>query len=377
MRPTRLWFDTPGVRWRVVVGVVLAATALFALWLSNQRELWSAQEVAIAVAPRLVAAASAASAAPVRLAAAVAPAASRSAARVVVPPLNTDACGHPIADADAGDDGAAPERRSRVLRERWIAAMQTSGDDRSRAAGWLLGLSSANAPLRDRLATLAATSSDPLVLAFALRACRGDSGGSSACQALSPESWASLEGDNAAAWLAVATDPRVEPAVQLDALQRASQATRLDSHAAALHPLVQAAAPAGTGEADRVAMAREVAGARADWLGSEALRTHCSIAFATDLQRAQVCGRLAELFASQAQTVPDLQQARELGQRLGWKDERLDALRDEAEALAALAHRIAEPDAASDCAALQRQSGFYAEVGRFGEVAALRQAMKR
>lgn len=381
MRPTRIWFDTPGVRWRVVLGIVLAATLLLTVWLSYQRELWTAQEVVVAVAPRLASPASAASAP--RRVAWVAPSASLPiVARAPAPARSPESCG--AGNAAAGDTAAldtagaqALEQRARATGDRWVAGMQSSGDERARAAGWLLGMNDDRVTLRDRLATLAATSRDALVQAYALRACRGESAASSACQALSPMNWAQLEADNAAAWLAVAADPRVEPAVQVEALQQAARASRFDTHATALHALVQAAAPAGINDFDRLTMAREIGTARADWLGTEALRVHCSASALADAARAPVCDRVADLLAKRAQSVPDLLQAREIGQRLGWAEERLNALRDEADAMVAFERRSFESGEPLSCALLARHNAYYADVGRLGEVAALRLAMQR
>jgi hypothetical protein len=376
MRLARIWFDQPRVRWRIVIASAAIATGLIALWIAHHRELWSAQEVVVAVAPRIAAAASIAAPAPVRRGVVLAKAAPQPASAVAAarPPRSSDACG--LGDATAPDD-AALERRARALQERWITTMQTSGDERLRAAGWMLGSAETRATLRDRLATLAATSRDPLVQAFALRACRTDAASSSACQALSPETWARLEVDNAAAWLAVAADPRVDLPAQLEALQQAGRAGQFDTHASTLHALVQAAQPVGVSDYDRVTMAREVVNARADWLGTEALRLHCGAVILTDSDRRSLCEHLADMLATRAQTVPDLLQAREIGQRVGWKEERLDALRDEADALTALERRSFESADTSSCTALARQSSFFADVGRLGEVGALRQALQR
>jgi hypothetical protein len=294
--------------------------------------------------------------------------------------LETCGAGNAAPDDSGTLDAASAqglELRARETGDRWVAGMQSSGDERSRAAGWLLGMNDDRVALRDRLATLAATSRDPLVQAYALRACRGESAASSACQALSPMNWAQLEADNAAAWLAVAADPRVDPLAQIEALLQATRASRYDTHAAALHALVQAAAPAGINDFDRLTMAREIGNARADWLGTEALRVHCSASGVADASRAQLCDRIADLLATRAQSVPDLLQAREIGQRLGWPEDRLDALRDEADAMVAFERRSFESGEPLSCAVLARHNAYFADVGRLGEVAALRLAMQR
>lgn len=377
MRLTRIWFDSPRVRWRVIVAVVAAATLVIALWISHERELWTAEQVvaAAASAPEVaVARVVRRDAQPVRLVAS-APVASAPARSVAAEKADDEGCG--LARLARGEEpGGAVERRNRELRQRWLAAMQSSADERVRAAGWLIGLDDSPDALRDRLATLAATSRDPLVQAYALRACRNDATGSSACQALSPQNWAQLDRDNAAAWLAVAADPRVEAAEQLDALQQAARSGRIDAHAATLHALVQSAQPAGIDDLDRLTMARELAGTRGDWLGTEALRQHCSSAALREAARVPACEAIAELLAARAQSLPDLLMAREIGQRLAWPAERLDGLRDEADALTALERRFDGEDSSS-CPALARQVAFYADVGRLGEVGALRQALQR
>lgn len=387
MRLSRIWFDRPGVRWRVVLPIVLVATGLVGLWISHQRELWTAEAVvaAAASAPVLSALPGVRSTPrPERVAVAV-PASAPASRPAPVAARSMEVCGLgrvALNDGRGSEDPGAEslERRSRLLRERWLAAMQASADDRVRAAGWMIARAAGSEPpeiLRDRLATLAASSRDPLVQAYALRACRGEVAESSACQALAPDNWARLEPDNAAAWLAVAADPRVDPAAQLDALQQAARGSRFDSHATELHALAQAAQPSGIGDLDRLTMAREVVAARADWLGTEALRQHCSAAALREPVRVPTCEAIADLLVTRAQTLPDLQQAREIGQRLGWPGERLDALRDETEALAALDRQRFDSPEAMSCTALARHSAYFADVGRLGEVGALRQAQQR
>lgn len=380
MRPGRIWFDTPGVQWRLVLLVVAVATVLIALLIGWQRELWSAQEVVVAVAPRLAASAAPASA-PRRVAYA-APAASAlpQPARPAAPP-RAEVC----AARGAADEDIAPEelsepalqRRSRDTGARWLVAMQASGDERTRAAGWLLAQGGDSAAQRDRLATLAASSRDAQVQAYALRACRGAGPASSACQSLTPQAWVQIEADNGAAWLALAGDARLEPAVQLDALRQAARARRFDTHGAALQGLVQAAAPPGTGELDRLAMARLVAALRGDWLVTEPLRLHCSASALADPERSGLCDAIADMLATQGQSVPDLLQARDIGQRVGWPEDRLEALRDEADALLAFERRRTDASELATCGELARLNGFYAEVGRLGQLAALRQTMQR
>lgn len=252
--------------------------------------------------------------------------------------------------------------------------MQTAADDRVRAAGWLIALQAGGRTQREPLATLAATSADPVVQAYAQRACRGDPTSSSACLALPPDAWARLEPDNAAAWLALAADARADAHVQIDALRQAARASRFETHMPLLHALV-AASPRAGADGDSLAIAGVVTAARGDWLATEALRMHCLGVSAHDDDARTVCDAIAVLLQTQAQALPDLQQALEVGIRLGWSAERRDVLRDDIARLAAVERQVAEIDDPQDCAALARTADYYAGVGRVGPIATLRQAI--
>ncbi len=278
----------------------------------------------------------------------------------------------PATDRAAGDPAAAgPERRAARLAH-WVLAMQASADDRVRAAGWLIGMPAGSVVDRDRLATLAASSADPVVQAYAQRVCRSDAASSSACLALPLDAWARVEPDNAAAWLALAADPRADAAQQRGALHQAAAATRFDSHMLQLHPLARAAQPAGIDDGDRLAMAQDIVATRGDWMATEALRLHCNGIDADEADTSKTCGAIAELLQAKAQTLPDLQQVRELGPRLGWNEARREALRDEAARLAAATRHVPEAEDPADCAAAARRLDYLAEVGRVGEIEALR-----
>jgi hypothetical protein len=254
---------------------------------------------------------------------------------------------------------------------RWLATMESTADDRVRAAGWFIDLDRQGSSNRDQLATLAATSSDPVLQALAQRACRSVSDESSACQALAPDAWTRLEPDNAAAQLAEAADPRLDDGAQVAALQAAARATHFDSHLLELHALAESVRPADAGDADRIAMATEVVRARADWLATEALRAHCSgAALANETLRA-ACSIIADSLPVQAQTLADLQEARELGERLHWPVDRLDGLRDTAVALEAVERVRTQLDDEGDCSQLAAAGNFYADVGQRGEIGAL------
>jgi hypothetical protein len=268
---------------------------------------------------------------------------------------------------------AAPQQAA----SRWLAALQDSGDDATRAAGLLVALDDPAAPaeLRTRLVTLAAGSHDVRVIAWAQRACAGSD--APACAALAPERWAEAEPDNAAAWLALAADARLDDAGRDAALHRAAEAPRLDSHMPALHRLAAAAEPAALEAAAnaaevRAALHRRVAAARADWRVTEALRRLCHAGLPADGGARGDCERLAERLATQGQSLPDLVQAVELARLFDADEARRTAWRDDAAALEALqAARFGDAPGAG-CVPPEGFADYVTDVGRVGEVAALR-----
>jgi len=410
MQLMRIWYDPPRVRWRRVAAIVAFGSFAVAAGIALQRGLWrdDAENPAAPAAALPGAQLPAAASAPRRVVArAVLPAASAPVAVAATAPSASDACSPQGMLRLAAN---TPQRNE--LRSRWLAGMQASGDERVRAAGWLLAMAGAgdmaDARLqarrpacrdesgceresdgaqtaaaeparvlpRDRLAALAAESRDPLVQSYALQACRG-AAGAGPCQQVSAEAWARLEPDNAAPWLALAAAPRTDVAAQADALLRATQASRLQSRAGDLHALAQAAAPAGASEIDRLLMAREIAAVRAAWLATDVADRHCNAPALRVANRRQVCEALADLHLKQAQTLDELRQARAIALHLGWPIDRVSAIREEADGLELLERQRAGQDEAVPCAALASTNGFFADVGRVGEVNALRELAKR
>jgi hypothetical protein len=95
------------------------------------------------------------------------------------------------------------------------------------------------APLRDRLATLAAASSDARVVYLARDQCQAltvDAPASPHCQALTARRLVALDRDNAAAWIALAVE---EPTAVDEALYQASIAARWDDYALAARRFIE------------------------------------------------------------------------------------------------------------------------------------------
>ena len=103
------------------------------------------------------------------------------------------------------------------------------------------------AGLRDALARMALSSSDPRVYALALHVCGGTLHSAGACQMLSAAQWARLAPDNAAPWFAMLAAAKAanDAAAQDEALHRIATAKRSDQGFFAIPAAVLAAAPGG------------------------------------------------------------------------------------------------------------------------------------
>jgi hypothetical protein len=401
MRRPRIWFDPPLFRWsRVVVVAALAAVAVIG-WLAHQRGLWleARAGVELAAAP----AASAGPGAASRSAPSSAPGAAPAVAGVVLRPSvasptpaaavasarppgpqEFEVCGLGIVPArDAGADGLdARLRRSRDAAGyiAWRDALLASPAAPARAAGLrLLAIASPADPQPvSRLAQLAHDSRDPMVYALALAACqqRTDKPSPGACQLLSPEQWTAIEPDNAVPWLHLAGVTRTDPR---EALFRAAHATRVSAHWGTLHTQVMTAQPGNAAPLDRLAMSGDaLAIAIAQPLPPYAVPLkYCDAAAVRDVNRRQQCDALAELLATRGESLVDLAVARAFGERLGWPAERLQALRDERDALSLVQQAQTDSRDLFSCAAIDRQTAWFGEIARRGELGALRQALRR
>lgn len=395
MRRPRIWFDPPLFRWpRVFVVAALAGVAVVG-WLAHERGLWlegraGVELAAATTAPMRVAPASASAPAPMAMAAVearpvvVAASAPAIAAAPARPPgaHDVEVCGLGSVPArDAGVDGLdARLRRSRDTPGylAWRDALLASPDATARAAGLrLLALAAPEDPQPvSRLAQIAHDSRDPVAYAYAITACqpRGDKVPVGACQLLSHEQWATVDPDNAVPWLHLANAPRSDPR---EALFRATQATRISSHWGALYTRVLTAQPGGATPLDRLAMTTDALAISTSQPSPPYPTKYCDAAVLRDVNRRQQCEGLAELLATRGETLLDLAVARSFGEKLGWPAERLQALRDERDALPAVQQAQIDTRDLFSCAAIDRQAAWAGEVARRGELGALREALRR
>ncbi len=312
-------------------------------------------------------------------------------------PLKLDAQGRPA-------DPEALYARVRSARLQVLAALTGSGDVNERAAGLFLlsrpspmerqvtrgdegAAASASAAAqdaaastaRDALATLAVSSPSPQVYAWALDACGRQRTG--ACQMLSAEQWARLDPGNAAPWLRVADEARAQRnAAGLDeALYRVSQSRFND-------PRTQAALALGTRRlaADAPVLVRAVASlelmaiARPEPRFAPAAVQSCDADAVRDSNRRQSCAAVAELLVQRSLKPKEFEWGIDLGERSGWPSARVQALRDESDALKQRHDELLSATGAlTDCAAQERLRQFAVDVGSHGELAAQRRSLAK
>jgi hypothetical protein len=385
----RIWFDPPLFGWRRVLVTALVAVAFVLGWLANERGLWrdtppatTAATIAAASAPATVPAPASApaQAAPVvastRPLARVAVAAPASAPPRKPGPGEIEICGVGIVKADEGAAAELAQRRPSPARAAWQAALLASADVRVRAAGIRIA---GGTDTHDKLARLAADSRDPLVYTLAMNACQpmGRVPNPGWCQLISHEQWVTVDPDNAFPWLQLADAAVARRTDPSEALHRAAQAKVLKSYTGALHGLVMAAQPPNTPAPDRVLMAFDAADASAAAPSLGPVTAFCAAPALRDVNRRQTCEALATLFVERGDTLVALALGRAIGERLGWPAERLAALRDERDALLALQVERPASSEPLGCAALEKQTAYFADVARRGELGALREALRR
>ena len=319
-------------------------------------------------------------------------------------------------------DGLMPPELSPELAARAEAAtlrlasrLQGEADERSRAAGWLMQLAydishagsgtvalqarcgndraciaeaerlrmesmqRASVPAANTLATLAATSRDPLVYAAAVRAC--EPMGSivtlaPACQLISVEQWARVDPDNTVPWLNVATTAaaRNDVAGVNEAMYRAAAASTSRVAGSALAGTAIAASKAVTGEFEQAQAFQSALSIVFDWqlpAYQNALH-YCVAAALRDSNRLQACDALARAFIAHPSSLVEERIGFRIAERLGWPAEALSEVRAKSDAhIRAQQDFFARPEPLG-CASVDRSRDYWLQVARDGEVAATR-----
>ena len=231
------------------------------------------------------------------------------------------------------------------------------------------------AGLRDALARMALSSSDPRVYALALHVCGGPLHSAGACQMLSAAQWARLAPANAAPWFAMLSAARAanDAAAQDEALHRIATAKRSDQSFFAIPAAVLAAAPAG--EASSMAallLVVEAIGLQAAVAlpSYQPIVTFCKGPALRDENRRQTCAAIAETMVERSDTLIERGIGRAIGRELGWPAERIDRLGGEMNDYMTTASPATDPTSPS-CGPLRRELDRVRRQALIGETGAL------
>jgi hypothetical protein len=316
-----------------------------------------------------------------------------------LPTLHTDTvelCGYGTTPIDKEDPGAVFQKigiLTRTTAARWLAALQNSGDLRSRAAGlWLDGKVTGGELLRPvapqtRAAAiqLAAGAVDPAVYALVLSMCdkRAGADPDPACQQLSLQRWAAIDPDNAVPWLLLAGKARLshDDAAEAEAFSHAAKAHRFDDYSDSLFAFSDPELPPDVTPLERSYFAIEVIGVEAA-AGSPVYGVasqHCSSAAMQDSNVRQQCESLAQLLVRKGTTLLDLGVGRAIGARAGWSSDRINELLQEQHALmqAITQATSSDNDKLWTCDTVNRVNAYMVQRVRLGEVGAAREVLER
>jgi predicted PhzF superfamily epimerase YddE/YHI9 len=112
--------------------------------------------------------------------------------------------------------------------------------------------------------------------------------------------------------------------------------------------------------------------------GLKTLMQHCDTTAVRDGNRLQVCADLAELMAKRSTSLLDMAIGQALGARVGWPSERLQALRQERDAMSQAMKPMAIATGTEwSCAQIERETRWALDRGQFGEIGAARMLIAR
>jgi hypothetical protein len=385
MAGPRIWYDPPPFSWERVlrVGGVWLAVVLVVLLLptphSNDRPAVTKRPVEDLPLPY----APAASAAAPRIEA-TASAPPRTAVAAATATRELEACGgrrlRLVADKPP-DIGLLDQVDARELRQRTAAAMRL-GSETARAAAPFI--EAPGAASLDALAGAAATGQDPRAYAVAFRACAAAKAAArgGACALLSADQWSRLDPDNAVPWqfIAAQAQQRGDAAGVSDAMHRVTKARRSDDGAGILPSLLLQHAPRDDASLlPTLRLLLETADMQAGWAHTShgAAQSFCSEAAVRDPARRQTCSEIAEVLVQRSSTLLDQANGAVIGKRIGWSDDKVQALRAEREAVAEQAGRaLALEGDAFSCAWARRALAHLRTVAEQGELEPARAALR-
>ena len=231
-------------------------------------------------------------------------------------------------------------------------------------------------PFIDRMVERALSSRNPVLTAIALQACRVRTG---RCTMLGVERWTQLDPDNAMPWLFLAqqASARQDEAARIDALFHASVAKTSKLYGDSLLAVAEAALQPTPASPAAPTAVIDIVGIQAAW-SFPSLRTiteSCTAAQLNDANRRQLCDSIATVLLDKGRTWIERGFAIRLGERLGWPEDRLAALRLERDAWSALQAKDFVEGQGNDvmsCGSLQQLLAKQVRLGKLGEVQSAR-----
>lgn len=269
------------------------------------------------------------------------------------------------ADGNVDDAALQSAPAFQSARRRLLEAMRVAPDEFSRAAAsWL-------DPSDDGLVKRALSTTDPRVYALAFRACvnqpeRG------ACAMLNAARWAQIDEGNASPWLFVLDEAarRKDEAAVADALFHIASARRFDDRYFASAGAIEARV--GSLDIDTSAalvLSIETMGmAAAQSAPLPAVMQACRGAAIGDANRRQLCEGAAEAMAERSDSLILRQIGIGMGRRLGWREERVDAMAGEISAWMNADPSSAFDEQTSSCTGMKKLLRRFARQASIGEV---------
>jgi hypothetical protein len=290
--------------------------------------------------------------------------------------MRADGSGDPVEVAQAV---RVPETRARM-----VAKLLADPSALAQAAAmWvtMTGAGAEPAQLREALAHMAVSSTDPKMYGMALRVCGADAVKVGTCQMLSAGQWARLDPGNASPWLALLSEARArkERGAEDEALHRIATAKRSDDGYFAIPGLIANAAPPDDASALAAwGIAIEAIGHAAAWNlpGYQDVVGACKGLVLRDANRRQTCAAIADVLSERSDTILAQFIGFAIGRELGWPAERQDRLRGEHAAYAASSMAsgvVGESQPGVSCAGLRFDLDSVRRRADLGETGALRE----
>lgn len=252
-----------------------------------------------------------------------------------------EVCGIGYVDIDPDDQSAINDYLTDISKDawsRWKNALLTSDIHAARAIGLSLkGFEKRQSTkqfdpdsLQD-LVQLAVGSRDPMAYSIAYQVCArfSDPSTSDTCEPISPAGWAEIDPDNAVPWLMMAGQDEQNGKSSTAALERASNAVRIDSYGSSLYsrgsPLLpQNISPLQSMQLSIMMIGVEAAQAE-NYLST--INRLCMKNATQDDTRQHACTKLAELLVDHGTTTIDLGVGQALGQQAGWPQDRIEKIK--------------------------------------------------